>query len=184
MLSALLTTLALVAPAAHAPHARPEVPPRDTAVPGALAGLDVRLSIELTSTHMLARSRSIAPVWIVFEAESLGLQEIIRVDAGGHVLIPAPAHAAEDMTIQVVAFTDVGRILRSGETRRTELQGSPTFYAATDAGLTGWARSHGGRSLTRVSARHAAAHVPVPLPSEGSRRSKRRPIERKKLPPV
>lgn len=181
MLSALLTTLALAGPATHASA---EVPPLDTPVPGALGGLDVRLSVELTSTHMLARSRATAPVWIVFEAESLGLQEIVRIDPGAHVLVHAPAHAAPDMTLEVVAFTDVGRLLRSGETLRSELQDRPTFYAVTDGGLRGWARSHGGRSLSRVGTRHAAAHVPVPLPSEGNRRSKRRPIERKKLPPV
>jgi len=181
MLSALLTTLALAGAAAHAPA---EVPPLDTPVPGALGELDVRVSVEMTATHMLARSRAVEPVWIVFEAESLGLQEIVRVDPGAHLLVHAPAEAAPDMTLQVVAFTGVGRLLRSGETLRTELQGRPTFYAVADGRLTGWARSHGGRSLSRVSARFAAAHVPVPLPSEGNRRSKRRPIERRKLPPV
>ena len=88
------------------------------------------------------------------------------------------------MTIEVVVVTQNGFVVRSGETPSDEIEGQTAFFVRNQT-LNGWITTGSGGALSKLRSRTAAlSHVPVPIPSENNRRSKSRPIERKKLPPV
>ncbi|MEL6712746.1 MAG: hypothetical protein AAFP86_03190 [Planctomycetota bacterium] len=211
MFAALLTTLLLAAPseaiepltleasagAATVPAAMepattvPAQLPREADVPSALRQQRVAVSIELTQTHFLARNHDVSGAWVVFGNEELRFRDVRPLGAGArleYVLPQEPEFAAGAWTVEVVTRSEASALVRSGSAACDELRGRTAWFVRDGGpdldGLTGWVATHGGRALSRLRARFAAAHVPVPLPSENNRRSKARPLERKKLPPV
>ena len=185
MLRALHTVLLAACALAPAAASTSTQLPRESAVPGALAARRVAASVEITETHFLARSHDADVAWVVFENTAEGFQEVRALPPGARLAYALPEGALAGMTIEVVGLDETGLVTRAGEVSCAALVGKSAFFTWNHGGsITGWISTHGGRALSRVRTRSAAAHVPVPLPSENTRRSKGRPIEGKKLPPV
>lgn len=183
VLQSLLLAACALAPAAAA-TSNAQLP-RESAVPSALSARRIAASIEITETHFLARSHDADVAWIVFENDAEGFQEVRALLPGTRLAYALPEGGLAGMTIEVVGLDETGLVTCAGEVRCTSLVGKSAFFTWNLGGsITGWISTHGGRALSRVRTRSAAAHVPVPLPSENTRRSKGRPIEGKKLPPV
>lgn len=163
--------------------------PAPAVIPPALAQSDVRVSVEMTSTHFAAESFAPMKQWLVFENPSIGLKVAQGIAPFSRLVYPIEDGASEGMTVQLVTKGPSGITLFTGSLDVSALIGAPVFIQHRSESFTGWIPRHGGRSLTRAHFAPAnqlatAPHVPVPLPSENKTRDKSRRIEKKKLPPI
>lgn len=180
MIAALLT-LSLAAPLSGGLSSQV---PHEVSVPSALQASDVRASVQMTETHFAARSHAPVRQWVVFENRAAGLRATRDLAPFGELIYPiGGSESARDMTVALVTEDVSGLRALGAPESCTNFAGTTLFVERTASSVDGWISRHGGRSLTRTS-RSTALHVPVPVPSEDKRRTKRRKVERKKLPPL
>ncbi|MEM9800210.1 MAG: hypothetical protein AAGA20_07790 [Planctomycetota bacterium] len=166
--------------------------PEPTPVPAAIVSSHVCAAVQLSETHLLARSFVDEMQWLVFTNEELGLQRVKGLGPHGELLLPIVTGAAEGMTLELVADSNSA----SGTIGVEEMAAGDSIFFASDAeSILAWTPRHGGASATRVSTGASglptarsiaapAAHVPVPTPAENRNRNKGRRLRRKKLPPI
>jgi hypothetical protein len=175
----LLYALALLGTLAQAPA--------PTAVPAALAGADVRLALQATTSYFVAENLCTAPQLLLFSEPISGYRAARLLAPRERALFALPAGLAPSFRLE--AFEGGSPLGRStGAFSLDDLRehgGDAVFGVAAEGGLT-LVEVHRG-TLAEVSTGPSLypriAHVPVPVPS-ADRRPPTRRIEKRPLPPV
>lgn len=176
--------------------------PKNVTVPVAIQHAVVPASIQISETHFLAQSYTPDAQWIVFENVQNGMRMLRGLGPFERLLYPIATGGAEGMTVEILGMEGSKISSASGAFPCESLKGQTVFIERRDTRSIAWIPRHAGRSLTRceptkgsvlnahskassaTGLSSAAAHVPVPLPSENKIKNKSRRIEKKKLPPL